>query len=276
MISKDSFPFDDFDRQVRAPGLAAGGGDALRVDLEGFEGPLDLLLAMARDQKIDLLSISILALADQYLAYIERVRDMYLEVAADYLVMAAWLAYLKSRLLLPQPQDDADVSGAEMAAVLTLRLRRYEAMKNAARLLMARPQLGQDVFKRGEPLHLDVHVSTTYTVTLYDLLWAYGQRRMVRPDDSVLRVMPTRLYSMDDALKILDGFIAKASDWFDLRVLLNPNIDDPLIRCSVLASGLAASLELARNGAADIRQECSFGPIYLRQAGLQPPSDESS
>ena len=275
-MSEGSLPFDDFERRVRAPGFDTDSDETLRVDLEGFEGPLDLLLSMARDQKIDLRHISILALADQYLSYIARIRDMRLEIAADYLVMAAWLAYIKSRLLLPQPQDDEDVSGAEMAAVLTLRLRRYEAMKNVARLLMKRPQLGQDVFKRGDPMHLHIHISTIYTVTLYDLLRAYGQRRAVSVDDSVLRVVPTRLCSMDDALKMLDVLLAEGDDWFDLRVLLTPDMDDPLIRRSVLSAGLAASLELARNGSVDIRQECSFGPIYLREACSQSSSGESS
>ncbi len=268
---------DDFDRAVRAPALEEESNEALLVDLEGFEGPLDLLLSMARDQKIDLRHISILALADQYLSYIERLGKMRLEIAADYLVMAAWLAYIKSRLLLPQLDDEEeDISGTEMAAILTLRLRRYEAIKKVGRLLMERPQLGQDIFRRGEPMHLSVNVSTIYTVTLYDLLRAYGQRRAVRTGHSVLRVVPTELCSMDDALKALGRLLARTADWFDLQALLTPDLNDCLVRRSVLASGLAASLELARSGAADIRQDYLFGPVYLREAASDSGSGGSS
>src|SRR4051812_6498970 len=171
----------------------------LVVDLEGYEGPIDVLLTLARSQKVDLTKISILQLADQYLEFITELHRLRLEVAADYLVMAAWLAYLKSRLLLPEPQPEDEPSGADLAAALTFQLQRLEAMQAAGARLLARPQLGRDVFPRGAPEGLRTVSRVAWDATLYDLLKAYGDSRR-RTTGSVLEIRPAELYSMDDAL----------------------------------------------------------------------------
>src|SRR5277367_5430604 len=159
----------------------------LVVDLDGYEGPIDVLLALAREQKVDLTHISILQLADQYLAFISAARSLRLEIAADYLVMAAWLAYLKSRLLLPEPQPDDEPSGAELAAALAYQLQRLEAMQQAGARLMARPQLGRDVFRRGAPEGVPIVKHAQYEATLFELLKAYGEGRS-RADSAVLHI----------------------------------------------------------------------------------------
>ncbi len=236
--------------------------EQLVLDLDGYEGPIDLLLALAREQKVDLGRISILALADQYLAFIARQRQLRLEIAADYLVMAAWLAYLKSRLLLPQPPDDDEPSAAELAAVLEHRLRLLEAMQTAGIRLMARPQLGHDVFLRGAPEGLAIVPVPVYELTLYELLQAYGQsRRRAAP---VLTIEPSAFQSMDDALTRLARFLGHLPDWRELTNFLPQEVRGELFRRSALAATFAAALELARDGRIELRQERAFGPIYLR------------
>src|SRR5215471_14310229 len=218
------------------------GSDAQFVlDLDGYEGPIDVLLTLARDQKVDLTKLSILDLADQYLAFVARARRLRLELAADYLVMAAWLAYLKSRLLLP------------------------EAMQRAGAQLMALPGLGRDFFVRGEPERVQVVARPVYRLTLYELLKAYGAQAAER-QPSLLRIPPHDLYSMDDALHRIGGMLGHTPDWHSLFHFLPPGMHDGLRRRAALAATFAASLELVRSGRAELRQDGTFGPIYLRPA----------
>lgn len=241
--------------------------DALVVELDGFEGPIDLLLTLARDQKVDLARISILQLADQYLGYIDRARALKLEIAADYLVMAAWLAYLKSRILLPKPESTEESEDpAEMAARLAFQLQRLEAMQNVAKLLMQRPQLGQDFFARGEPEALKVERTPKFDTELYDLLKVYGDIRARQHHGGQLRILPTRLYSMEQALTRLRHIIGERTDWQTLEMFLPPETqgDDPLLTRSALAGTFAAMLELTREGLAEVRQSGVFQPIYVR------------
>jgi segregation and condensation protein A len=252
--------FEEDRREVAAP------DDALLLDLDGYEGPIDILLTLAREQKVDLRKISILALADQYLAFIQRVRQLRLEIAADYLVMAAWLAYLKSRLLLPEPETEGEPTGAELAAALAFQLQRLQAMRDAGARLMARPQLGRDVFRRGAPEGFRVVARPVYAVTLYDLLKAYGTHPG-RRGEGALHILPTDLYSMDDALKRLSGLIGKAIDWTSLASFLPPIAGDGVVRRSAVAATFAASLEMVRAGRARIRQDGTFGPIFIRRNG---------
>jgi segregation and condensation protein A len=235
----------------------------LVVDLEGYEGPIDMLLQLAREQKVDITKISILALADQYLAYISAARRLRLEIAADYLVMAAWLAYLKSRLLLPEPAPPDEPSGADLAAALTHQLQRLEAMQQAGARLMARPQLGRDVFSRGAPEGLPRVLKPVYDVTLYELLRAYGDQRQ-RKESSVLHIGAPELYSMDDALHRLERVLGRVPEWRMLMSFLPPGLRGGVIERSAVASTFAASLELVRSGKLQLRQERAFGPIYIR------------
>jgi len=236
----------------------------LVVDLEGYEGPIDMLLTLAREQKVDLTRISILRLADQYLAYIAAARRLRLEVAADYLVMAAWLAYLKSRLLLPQPPEPDGPSGEEMAAALTHQLQRLEAMQEAGTRLMARPQLGRDVFGRGDPEGLPRVLVPVWDISLYDLLKAYGEGRQ-RKETGVLHIEPPELYAMDDVLQRLERILGRTPDWRSLMSFLPSQvIGNGLVWRSAIAATFSASLELVRSGKLQLRQDAAFGPIYLR------------
>jgi segregation and condensation protein A len=238
--------------------------DALLLDLDGYEGPIDVLLALARDQKVDLRKISILDLADQYLAFISRARQLRLEIAADYLVMAAWLAYLKSRLLLPEPETEGEPTGAELAAALAFQLQRLQAMKEAGQKIMARAQLGRDFFPRGAPERFKVIAKPVYTATLYDLLKAYGSHAG-RRHEGALHILSSELSSMDDALKRLGGMIGRTLDWTTLASFLPAGLAGGLVRRSALAATFAASLEMARAGRLRIRQDSVFGPIFLRR-----------
>jgi segregation and condensation protein A len=242
--------------------------DELVLDLDGFEGPIDALLTLARDQKVDLRKISILELADQYLAFIARARRLRLELAADYLVMAAWLAYLKSRLLLPEPPSDGEPSGAELAAALAFQLQRLEAMQQAGKKLLALPQFGIDFFARGEPEPAKIIDVPVWDVTLFDLLKAYGTHPG-RRKEGMLRIAPLNLFSMDDALRRIGEMLGHVLDWTVLRNFLPEGLDTPLQRRAAIAATFAASLELARNGRVELRQEGTFAPIYLRRANRQ-------
>ena len=241
----------------------------LVVDLEGYEGPIDMLLTLAREQKVDLTKISILALADQYLVYIGAARRLRLEIAADYLVMAAWLAYLKSRLLLPEPAPADEPSGAELAAALTHQLQRLEAMQQAGARLMARPQLGRDVFARGAPDGLPRVLRPIYDATLYDLLKAYGDQRQ-RKEAAVLHIEPPELFSMDDALQRLSRLLGRMPEWRTLMSFLPPGLRGGIVERSAVAATFAASLELVRAGKLQLRQDNAFGPIYLRSLPETP------
>jgi segregation and condensation protein A len=241
----------------------------LVVDLEGYEGPIDMLLTLAREQKVDVTKISILALADQYLAYISAARRLRLEIAADYLVMAAWLAYLKSRLLLPEPAPADEPSGAELAAALTHQLQRLEAMQQAGARLMARPQLGRDVFARGAPEGLPRVLRPIYDATLYDLLKAYGDQRQ-RKEAAVLHIEAPELFSMDDALQRLSRLLGRMPEWRTLMSFLPPGLRGGIVERSAVAATFAASLELVRSGKLQLRQDSVFGPIYLRSLPETP------
>jgi segregation and condensation protein A len=252
-------PFQEDSREPVQP------EDALVLDLDGYEGPIDVLLALARDQKVDLRKISILALADQYLAFIARARQLRLEIAADYLVMAAWLAYLKSRLLLPEPETEGEPTGAELAAALAFQLQRLQAMKEAGAKLMALPQLGRDFLARGEPERFKVVARPVYSATLYDLLKAYGTHSG-RRHEGALHILPTDLYSMDDALKRLGSMIGKTLEWTSLVSFLPAGLASGLVRRSALAATFAASLEMARAGRLKLRQDRTFGPIFIKRS----------
>jgi segregation and condensation protein A len=244
----------------------------LVLDLDGYEGPIDVLLSLARDQKVDLAKISILALADQYLAFIAERRRLRLEIAADYLVMAAWLAYLKSRLLLPDPPEgEGGPSPAELAEALSHRLRLLEAMQRAGASLMARPQLGRDVFARGMPDGLKVITRPVYELQLFELLRAYAEQHR-RQHTSVLTILPSSLHSLDEAMHRLRQLVGQVPEWRDLMAFLPGELRGGVFGRSALASTFAASLELARSQQIELRQDRPFGPIYLRSpAGRRAP-----
>jgi segregation and condensation protein A len=254
----------DIDRSTDEP--------ALIVDVEGFEGPLDLLLTLARNQKIDLAKISILALADQYLAFIEAARKLRLELAADYLVMAAWLAYLKSRLLLPEVADGEGPSAEDMAAALAYRLKRLEAFREMAGRLMERPQLDRDVFARGDPQPIADVKTPQWSATLYDLLTAYATQREKRALSHV-RFAPRTVWSLAEARTALERLIGQATDWQELDRFLLAYLVEPSQVPTVLASSFAATLEMVREGVIEVHQQAAFAPIYLRQrAGPSEPN----
>lgn len=251
-----------------APVTPSGEQAALLIAVDGWEGPLDLLLDLARRQKVDLRRISILELVDQYLAYIEGAQALRLELAADYLVMAAWLAYLKSALLLPK-EEQPDPDPEELALRLHLRLQRLSAMREAAARLMARDRLGRDVFARGAPEGLRVDRKALWQCDLYGLLSAYGQVQ-VRNRPVVHMVRERMVMTLDSALARVSSLLGVALDWMELREFLPPGAAtewrDPRLRRSALASSFVAALELARLGKAEIAQDETFGPLRLRRA----------
>jgi len=246
--------------------LAERGDDepALVVDVEGFEGPLDLLLALARQQKVDLAKISVLALAEQYLAFIEAARKLRLELAADYLVMAAWLAYLKSRLLLPEPAAPDGPSAEDMANALAWRLKRLEAFREVSVQLMGRPQLQRDVFQRGDPEPISDIKHPQWTATLYDLLSAYARQRQTTAFNHV-QFKKRAVWALQEAREILERLIGQASDWAPLDKYLIQYLVEPSMRATVMASSLAATLELVREGVLEVHQQSAFAPVYLRK-----------
>ncbi len=237
---------------------------ALIVDVGGFEGPLDLLLTLARQQKVDLAKVSILALANQYLAFIEQARRTRLELAADYLVMAAWLAYLKSRMLLPEPVAPEGMSAADMANALALRLKRLEAIREAGVRLFERPLLGRDVFGRGDPQPIAEIKRPEWSATLYDLLSAYAAERQRRALARV-RLAKRTVWSLADARAVLERMVGATTDWSCLDEFLIAYAVEPALRPTALASSLAATLELVREGALEVHQSGAFAPIYLRK-----------
>jgi segregation and condensation protein A len=237
---------------------------ALVVDVEGYEGPLDLLLNLARQQKVDLAKISILALADQYLAFIEAARKIRLELAADYLVMAAWLAFLKSRLLLPEPPSEEGPSAEEMATALANRLRRLEAIREAAKRLMTRPQLQRDIFMRGQPEAIAEIKHPKFTATLFDLLSAYAAQRQQRVLATVHLAKRT-VWSLAEARASLERLVGAAEEWSCLVEYLTAYVLDPSQRATVFASSFAAALELVREGTMEVNQKQAFAPLYFRK-----------
>ncbi len=240
---------------------AANKDEALYLELDGWEGPLDLLLDLARRQKVDLRRISILELVDQYLTYIEQAEALRLELAADYLVMAAWLAYLKSALLLPR-EEQPDPSPEELALRLQLRLQRLAAMRDAAARLMGRDRLGRDVFLRGAPEGLRVDRKAKWQCDWFALVQAYGQVK-ARTAPVVHMVRDRMVMTLDSALSRVSSMLGVNIDWMELRDFLPPHAD-PQLRRSALASSFVAALELARLGKAELSQEEVFGPLMLR------------
>ena len=239
--------------------------EALIVDVDGFEGPLDLLLTLCRTQKVDLRKISILHLAQQYLAFVEKARKLRIELAADYLVMAAWLAFLKSRLLLPPDPTEDGPSGEELAAHLAFQLERLQAMRNAAAQLMARDRLGRDFFARGIPEGVSRVKRVTYTATLLDLMQGYARIR-TRDEFRPYSMDRDSIYTLDQALERIRALIGFAGDWTDISSYLPEGFGtDPMRRRSATASTFAATLELAKEGRIELRQSELFAPIQLRR-----------
>jgi len=243
---------------------AAIDAETLTVSLGSFEGPLDLLLMLARTQKVDLARISVLQLAEQYLAFVAEAKRLRLELAADYLVMAAWLTYLKSRLLLPPPHEDGGPSGEDLAAQLAFQLERLEAMRRVAAQLMGRDQLGRDFFGRGMRETVTVKRQTEWTASLADLLRGYARVR-TREEYRPLQVDRSSIWSMDQALERLKNLMGVAIEWGQLVSYLPEGWTlDPVKRRSAVASTFAASLELAKRGEVELKQAETFAPIYLR------------
>lgn len=267
ILDIETLPFDTPPRDQ-----AAVEAETLNVNVDGFEGPLDLLLMLARTQKVDLRKISVLQLAEQYLAFVTEAKKLRLELAADYLVMAAWLAYLKSRLLLPPPHDDGGPTGDELAAHLAFQLERLEAMRRVAAQLMGRDQLGRDFFARGMSETVTVKRQTEWTASLADLLRGYA-RVKTRDEYRPLLVDRSAIFSMDQALERLKGLMGLAIEWGQLASFLPEGwAIDPAKRRSAIASTFAAALELAKLGQIEIRQEETFAPIYLRAPQPAPQS----
>ncbi len=239
--------------------------EALIVDVDGFEGPLDLLLSLSRTQKVDLRRISILELARQYLTFVERAKQLRLELAADYLVMAAWLAFLKSRLLLPPDPHEDGPSGEEMAAHLAFQLERLQAMRDAAAKLMARDRLGRDIFARGLPEDVTRVRKVRYTATLLDLMQGYARLR-TRDEFRPYVMDRDAVFTMEEALDRMRGLIGYSGDWTDIAGFLPDGwTEDPARRRSATASTFAASLELVKEGSVELRQSDTFAPIQLRR-----------
>jgi segregation and condensation protein A len=242
---------------------ATAGIETLTVSFDSWEGPLDLLLTLARTQKVDLREISILELTEQYLTFIEGARKLRLELAADYLVMAAWLAYLKSGLLLPR-DEQADPSPEELALRLQLRLQRLNAMREAGARLIARDRIGRDVFVRPDPEGLRTVRKARWDATLFELIQAYGQIR-ARTQPAVHVVTRRAVMTLDQAIERVGRLVSARIEWTALAAFL-PEGADAVLRRSALASSFVAALELARQGKVDIRQDDIFAPVYLRAA----------
>ena len=255
---------------VNAPDRASN-DPLLVVDVEGFEGPLDLLLTLARNQKVDLTRISILALVEQYLEFVAVARRMRLELAADYLVMAAWLAYLKSKLLLPEQKDEDEPTGEELAAALAFRLRRLEAMRDVSGRLLARNRLGRDIFARGRPETTSVEHKSVWTATIYDLLSAYATQRQRHSVTSV-RVLRRNVWSLQEARELLVRLVGQIAEWAPITGYLQDYLRDEEDWATVVASTFSASLEMVREGHVEIRQGDPFSPIYIR---ARPAGDKN-
>jgi segregation and condensation protein A len=253
----------------------ATGEPAFTVDLDGFEGPLDLLLELARRQRVDLARISILALAEQYLRFVEAARKLRLELAADYLVMAAWLAFLKSRLLLPSAERPSDGDAPALAEGLAQRLRALAAIRKAGEYLTGRPRLGRDFFARGEPEAVEASGRICYQANLYDLLAAYA-RRAQRHALARVRFKTREVWSLADARQALARLVGAQPDWTAFDEFLLEACADSRMRRSARASTFAASLELAREGRIEMRQERAFAPLWLRPTGSDPAGERAA
>jgi len=267
---------DEFE-QSKMDGLDDAEQTPFLVDLDGFEGPIDVLLSLARDHKLDLTAISILSLAEQYLIFVAEARRLNLDLAADYLVMAAWLAFLKSKLLLPDLDDDDEPSGDEMAAALAFQLKRLQAMQRAGAQLIARDGLGRGYFKRGAPEKFAARALSIIHVTLFDVLKAYGQQHNRKNRSGPLEIEAFSIFTVEDALSRLRKLVGRVPDWQDLWHYLPNNLTDgeggELRVRSAVASTFAATLELAKEGKLKLRQSGLFAPIQL-QMGRYPDKDD--
>ncbi len=251
----------DFDSVETAPLEVADDSERLTIDIDGWEGPLDLLLTLARTQKVDLRQISILQLVEQYLGFIENARALKLELAADYLVMAAWLAYLKSALLLPK-DPTIDPSPEELALRLQLRLERLNAMRESGARLMARDRIGRDIFLRGMPEGLRVVRTTAWDVNYFELISAYGQ--IQARNAPVMHVVKRRaVMTLEEALERVSAMLGQILNWTQLEAFL-PIGAEPALRRSALASSFLAMLELAKQGRVELQQETSFAPLMVK------------
>jgi segregation and condensation protein A len=252
---------EDFEAAPIAP------EEALIIEVDGFEGPLDLLLALARNQKVDIAKISVLQLADQYLAFMESARRRRLELAADYLVMAAWLTYFKSRLVLPQAAPTGEPGADEMAALLRWRLARLQAIRDAAARLMARDRLGRDVFARGEPEPIQVIRTRKYSDTMFDLLTAYSHQRVRVLGHRVYEMVRAPIFLIEEARARIERMLGRIPSWSLLSRFLPPEWVAGPRRRSAVASMFSAALELTRDGKLEIRQMAPFGEIFLKDRG---------
>lgn len=242
--------------------------EQLMLYLGDFDGPIDMLLSLARDQKVDLAKISILALANQYIDFIEKARALRLELAADYLVMAAWLAYLKSRMLIPQEEKkQAEPTAQDLADALQFQLRRLEAMRKVANDLFHLPRLGFNVFGRGEPEGLKTEYVPRYEMTFYDLLKAYGDIRQ-RQQNAVYKLNPVKLFSLEEAIERMEQMLGKIpQDWVSLFMFLPGGVTEKIVKRSAVASTFGGALEMAKRGLLKIHQEKNYGPIFIRRPG---------
>lgn len=256
----DGFDAETFEAPVRT--------ETFVVDLDGFEGPLDLLLALVRDHKLDLAKLSILNLAQQYLDFIERAKQLRLEIAADYLVMAAWLAFLKSKLLLPADDDSDEPTGEELAAQLAHRLRRLEAMRDAAAKLFNRNRLGRDFFARGMPEGIRLVRESKYDANVYDLLKAYAIQRQRTAVDTI-QFAKRPVWSVQEARERLEVILGTSVDWAPIDALVLQFMGPPEMKRTALASSLSASLEMTREGITELRQERAFAPLLIRKQAAQ-------
>lgn len=246
------------------------------LDLDGYEGPIDVLLQLARDQKVDLVHISILALANQYLEFVAEARRHSLELAADYLVMAAWLAFLKSRLLLPDLSSEEEPSGEQMAAALQYQLLRLESMQKAGQALMEHDRLGQQFFARGNPERFKPREIEILDATLYDLLKAYGDQKRRKDAQTPMQIEAFEIFTVEDALQRLRRLMGASPDWQDLWSFLPEDLKGALLIRSAVASTFAASLEMAKEGKVAIRQTDNFGPIFLQRRDGNMTNDKDA
>jgi segregation and condensation protein A len=252
------------------------GDNSFIVDLDGYEGPIDILLEMARKQKVDLAHISILALATQYLKFVEEARKQNLELAADYLVMAAWLAFLKSKMLLPDMGNEDELTGDEMAAALQFQLRRLQAMRDAGTNLMSRPRLGKEFFKRGEPERFSTTVTTIYELSLFELLRAYGEQKRRKDGAGPMEIASFEIYTVEDALTRLRKLLGPIPAWQNLWSFLPEGLKSHLIIRSAVASTFAASLELAKEGRLTVRQVKTFGSIEIKPSSRKEEDNSNN
>jgi len=269
MVNKIEEAINDFEDQ----GTIRGSHEpVLLVDVGGFEGPIDVLLTLARDQKVDLAQISILELANQYLYWVTEIRNSNLELAADYLVMAAWLAYLKSRLLIPDLSEEDEPTGEEMSEALQFQLQRLESMQKSGALIMGRLQLGLDYFKRGAPERFGFNSTSVFKLSIYELLSAYGEHTH-RSNVKTLHIEGSDLFSPEDAIQRMAGLVRKFPDWELLEKFLPIELRGDIISRSAIASTFVAALQMAKEGKMQIRQSSAFKPIFVRELRIEEGND---